>query len=115
MRLFEVAGSQFEDDLAEILRVLQGRANSKHTQSVIPWSAINNMMRAHGYANVNQDMVNKIKVKIDKDGSLIQNVNETGIVLKTDVASPDDEKPIGGVPEPKSVSQMAHNAVSKGL
>ena len=113
MRLFEVAGNQFEDDLAEILRVLQGRANSKHTQSDIPWSAIDNMMRAHGYVNVNQAMIEKIKDKIDKTGDLIQNVDEKGITLKTDVASPDEEKPIGGVPDPKSVDQMAHSVVAK--
>lgn len=111
MRLFEVAGNQFEDDLAEILRVMQGRANTKRTTSIIPWSAINNMMAAHGYANVNQDMMVKIKDKIDKDGELIQNINPQGIVLKTKVGAPDKDAPIGK-PEGKSVDQMAHNAVS---
>ena len=115
MRLFEVVGNQFQDDLAEILRVLQGRANTKHTQAVLSWSAINNMMRAHGYAEINQDIVNKIKDQIDKSGDLIQNVDETGIVLKTDIASPDKEKPVGGMPQPKSVDQMAHHAVKKDL
>lgn len=115
MRLFEVAGNQFQDDLAEILRVMQGRANSAQTQSVIPWSAVNNMLAAHGYANINQQMLDKVKDKIDPKGELIQNSNEQGIVLKTDVASPDEETPIGGKPQGKSVDQMAHNAVSKGL
>ena len=115
MRLFEVAGNQFQDDLAEILRVMQGRANSAQTQSVIPWSAVNNMLSAHGYANINQDMLDKVKDKIDPNGELIQSSNEQGIVLKTDVASPDEETPISGKPQAKSVDQMAHNAVSKGL
>ena len=112
MRLFEVAGNQFEDDLAEILRVMQGRADSKRTASTVPWSAVNNMMSAHGYANVNQDMMVKIKDKIDKDGQLIQNITPQGIVLKTKVSAPEEPKPLGGDSTPKSVDQMAHNAVS---
>ena len=112
MRLFEVAGNQFENDLAEILRVMQGRADSKRTTSTVPWSAVNNMMSAHGYANVDQDMMVKIKDKIDKDGQLIQNISPQGIVLKTKVSTPEEPKPIGGQSSPKSVDQMAHNAVS---
>jgi len=112
MRLFEVAGNRFEDDLAEILRVMQGRANMKRTTSTVPWSAVNNMMSAHGYANVNQDMMVKIKDKIDKSGELIQNITPQGIVLKTKVSTPEEPKPIGGDATPKSVDQMAHNAVS---
>ena len=72
-------------------------------------------MSAHGYANVNQDMMVKIKDKIDKSGDLIQNITPQGIVLKTKVSAPEEPKPIGGDSTPKSVDQMAHNAVSKGL
>jgi len=115
MRLFEVAGNQFEDDLTEILRVMQGRANSKRTTSVVLWPAINNMLRSKGYGDINQDMMDKIKDKVDPKEELIQNVDEHGITLKTKVASPEEPKPIGGVPQPKSVNQMAHNVVSKGL
>lgn len=115
MRLFEVAGNQFQDDLANVLKVLQGRANAERTSSVIPWSAINNMMAAQGYAQLNLDMLVKVKDKIDPNGELIQDVSDKGIVLKTNVATPEEPKPVGGMPEPKSVDQMAHNAVSKGL
>lgn len=115
MRLFEVAGSQFQDDLVNVLKVMQGRANAKNTTSVIPWSAINNMMRAQGYAEVTYDMFDKIKDKIDLNGDLIQNYDENSVTLKTDVATPEEPKPVGGTPEPKSVDQMAHNAVSKDL
>ena len=112
MRLFEVAGNQFQDDLSNILKVMQGRANSAHTTSVIPWSAVNNMLAAQGYANINNQMLDKIKDKIDPNGDLIQNYDDKGITLKTDMSAPDDETPVGGMPEPKSVDQMAHNAVS---
>jgi hypothetical protein len=115
MRLFEVAGNQFQDDLANILRVMQGRANSAQTQSVIPWSAVNNMLSAKGYANINQQMLDKVKDKIDPKGELIQNSNEQGIILKTDVASPDDETPIGGKTQTKSIDQMASNAAKDSL
>jgi hypothetical protein len=115
MRLYEVAGNQFQDDLAEILRVLQGRANSQKTTSVIPWSAINNMMSTKGYADVNQDMVVKIKDNIDKDGQLIQNITPNGIVLKTKVSTPDEPTPVGGQSAPKSVDQMARSAAKDSL
>ena len=115
MRLFEVAGNQFQDDLVNVLKVMQGRANSQQTTSVIPWAAVNNMMRAQGYADINQAMLDKIKDQIDPNDDLIQNYDENGITLKTDVGAPEEPAPIGGVPEPKSVDQMAHNAVSKGL
>ncbi len=115
MRLFEVAGNQFQDDLAEILRVLQGRADTKQTSSIVPWPAINNMLKSKGYANVDDTMLAKVKDKIDKDGDLIQNVTPQGIVLKTKVGAPEEPKPVGGMPEPKSVDQMARNVVSKEL
>ena len=113
MRLFEVAGNQFQDDLAEILRVMQGRANSAQTQSVIPWAAVNNMLAAQGYANINQQMLDKVKDKIDPKGELIQNFDANGITLKTEVGSP-EEPAVGGADSTagKSVDQMAHNAVS---
>ena len=113
MRLFEVAGSQFQDDLANVLKVMQGRANTKQTTSVVSWPAINNMMKAHGYSELNQDMMVKIKDQIDAKGELIQNIGPEGIVLKTEVSTPEEpavssKDSTGG----KSVDQMAHNAVS---
>ena len=119
MRLYEVAGNQFQDDLAEILHIFQGRANNPGngqpaTHSTISWPAINNMLSSKGYANINQAMMDKVKDKIDPNGELIKDVNEQGIVLATDMDSPDDETPVAGQPAPKSVDQMAHNAVSQG-
>lgn len=115
MRLFEVASNQFQDDLANLLKVMQGRANAKHTKSIISWPAINNMMNAQGYANINFDMLSKIKDQIDPNGELIQDVTDKGITLKTIVSAPEEPTPVGGISEPKSVDQMAHNVVSKGL
>ena len=115
MRLFEFAHGKFQDDLRNILKVLQGRADEKKTTSEVPWLAINNMLKGYGYAEVNSDMLDKIKDSIDKDDNLIQAVTPNGVVLKTNIPSSKQEKPLGGVAEPKSVDQMAHNVVSKGL
>lgn len=115
MRLFEVAGNQFQDDLANVLKVMQGRANSKNTTSMIPWQAINNMLAAQGYANINHKMIDKIKDKIDPKDELIQNYDDKGITLKTNVASPEEPKPVGGQSAPKSIDQMARNAAKDSL
>jgi hypothetical protein len=115
MRLFEFAHGKFQDDLREILSVLQGRADDERTTSVVPFSAINNMLKSYGYAEVNQAMMDKIKDQVDKDGSLIQSVTDTGVVLNTQVASPEEPQPIGGNADPKSIDQMAHNAAKKDL
>lgn len=115
MRLFEVAGNQFQDDLVNVLKVMQGHADAKRTQSVVSWPALNNMLSADGYSGINAEMIEKIRDQIDPSEELIQDINEKGIVLKTKISTPEEPKPIGGIPEPKSVDQMAHNVVAKGL
>jgi hypothetical protein len=115
MRLFEVAGNKFQDDLANALKVLQGRADTQKTQSVVPWLAVNNMLSNLGYGSIDDKLLAKVKDKIDPKGELIQDVTPAGIVLKTKLETPGSETPIGGDSSPKSVNQMAHNAVSKDL
>jgi len=114
MRLFELAGHQFQDDLANVLKVMQGRANDQHTTSVVSWPAINQMMKGQGWSDITQDMLIKIKDQIDPNQELIQNVTDQGIVLKTDVASPDTTAAMD-MPAGKSIDQMAHNAATKDL
>lgn len=113
MRLFEVAGNQFQDDLANVLKVMQGRADNKQTTSKVLWSDINN--RLQGYGEVNQAMMDKVKDTIDPDGNLIQDIAPDGIILKTQVASP--EQPTGMQPANagKSVDSMAHSAAQDTL
>jgi hypothetical protein len=114
MRLFEVAGNQFQDDLANILKVLQGRANTKQAPSTVSWTVLNGMLSSQGYGEVNQDIVTKIKDKIGDD--VIQDVTPEGIVLKTDVGTPEQDPSVSSNPRSgKSIDQMAHNVVSKGL
>jgi hypothetical protein len=115
MRLYEVSGNQFQDDLANLLRVMQGNSNSNHTTSVVSWPAINNMMSAQGYAEINKDMLEKIKDQVDPDEELIQDITDQGITLKTDLSTPDEPENVPGQPGARSVDQMAHHAVSKGF
>lgn len=113
MKLFEVAGNQFQDDLANVLKVMQGQADSKQTTSLVTWADINN--RLQGYGEITQDIMAKIKDKIDKDGALIQDIVPEGIVLKTKVENPEApnamDVPTGG----KSVDSMAHSAAQDSL
>ena len=116
MRLFEVAGNQFQDDLANVLKVMQGRADSKNTTSLIPWQAINNMLASQGYANISYDIMDKIKDRIDPNEELIQNYDEKGITLKTKVATPEEpEVSSKDSTAGKSIDQMASNAASASL
>ena len=113
MRLFEVAGNQFQDDLANVLRVMQGQADNKQTTSKVLWADINN--RLPGYGEVNQDMMAKVKSQIDPDSALIQDIVPDGIILKTKVENPEQADamavPTGG----KSVDSMAHSAAQDSL
>ena len=113
MKLFEVAGNQFQDDLANVLKVMQGRADSQQTTSKVLWADINN--RLPGYGEVNQDMMTKVKDQIDPSGSLIQDIVPDGIILKTKVENPEQadamDVPTGG----KSIDAMAHSAAQDSL
>jgi len=111
MRLFEIAGSGFTDDLANLLKVMQGRSNTMRTQSVITWSAINNLIRQQGYGDIDQDMLTKIRDQIDPSDELIQDITDRGIILKTK-NSEEEPAPEQGPPA-KTVDQMAHNVVKR--
>ena len=113
MRLFEVAGNQFQDDLANVLKVMQGQANNKKTTSVVLWADINN--RLNGYGQVNQDMMDKVKDQVDPEGNLIQAVTPEGIVLKTIIASPEQPEQIAQTGAAPSVDSMAHSAAQDSL
>lgn len=115
MRLYEVAGNQFQDDLANMLRNMQGRANDSRTTSVVSWPAINNLMLSFGYGNISKDMVDKIQSQVDPTGDLIQDISDQGIVLKTDISSPDTTQSPSTDAGTKSVDKMAHNAAKREL
>lgn len=111
MRLFEVEDS-FANDLTTLLRDIRGRSDSKNTTSVVPWPAVNNLLKNIGHGNIDSaTLANLVKVNPALN-SVIKTFDDTGIVLKTKEESPEDSIDI---PDGKSVDQMAHNAVKKHL
>lgn len=115
MRLFEIAGTRFTDDLANLLKVMQGRADSKQTTSVITWPALNHMLISYGHGEVTQDMLTKIKDQVDPGGALIQDITDNGIVLKTQISTPEEPADPAANASARSVDQMASRAASKEL
>lgn len=115
MRLYEVAGNQFQDDLATVLKNMQGRANDLRTTSIISWPAINNYMLSFGYGEISKDMIDKVKSFVDPTSDLIQDVTDQGIVLKTDISTPEQTPASSNTVNSKSVDKMAHNAATKEL
>lgn len=115
MRLFEIAGTKFTDDLANLLQVMQGRANSQQTQSLITWPALDHLLMTYGHGGVNKEIMDKVKDQIDPSGELIQDITDKGIVLKTDEATPSAVTDAGYNPKHKSVDRMASNAARNSL
>jgi len=115
MRLYEVAGNQFQDDLANVLKNMQGRANDSRTTSVVSWPALNNLMVSFGYGDISKDMLDKVKSQVDPTGDLIQDITDQGVILKTDMSTPDQTQTPDNMSNSKSVDKMAHNAATKEL
>lgn len=115
MRLFEIAGTKFTDDLANLLKVMQGRADSKQTTSVLAWPALNHMLLSYGHGEVNADMLTKIKDQVDPSGVLIQDINDKGVALKTQMSTPEEPTAPATQTSARSVDQMASRAASKEL
>jgi hypothetical protein len=112
MRLFELSGSRFQDDFINVLKVMQGRADSKNTQSIVTWPALTHMMIPLGYGEINQQIIDKIRDRIDPNNELIHDINDNGIVLKTAEMPPENTDSMDIPTSAKTVDQMAHNVVS---
>lgn len=115
MRLFEIAGTKFTDDLANLLKVMQGRADSKQTTSVISWPALNHMLLSYGHGEVNADMLTKVKDQVDPSDTLIQDITDNGVVLKTQMSTPEEPAAPEAQASARSVDQMASRAASREL
>ena len=116
MRLFEVdsnARSEFQQDLVTLLRDMQGQADSKRTTSLVTWADINN--RLHGFSNIDQGLMDKIKTQIDPNDTLIQNITPEGIVLKTKVASPEQDAQMDASKGAPSIDAMASAEAKRSL
>jgi hypothetical protein len=58
-------------------------------------------------------MLTKIRDQLDPSDSLIQDITDAGIVLKTKMGSLAEPKATPGMPSSKTVDQMAHNTTSR--
>lgn len=114
MRLFEIAGTKFTDDLANLLQVMQGRADSQQTQSLVTWPAIEHLLMTYGHGGVSKEILEKVRDQVDPSGQLIQDITDKGIVLKTAEASP-EVTDTEYTPNHKSVDRMASNAARNSL
>lgn len=114
MRLFEIAGTKFTDDLANLLKVMQGRANSQLTQSLVTWPAIDHLLMTYGHGGISKEILEKVRDQVDPSGELIQDITDKGVVLKTEEASPTSVA-TGYNPRHKSVDRMASNAARNSL
>lgn len=115
MRLYEFAGTKFTDDLANLLKVMQGNANSKQARSTVTWPALNHLLMTYGHGEVNKDMLEKVKSQVDPGGLLIQDITDSGVVLKTEVATPEPATMPSSKPAPRSIDQMASRAAAQAL
>jgi hypothetical protein len=115
MRLFEIAGTKFTDDLANLLQVMQGRANSQQTQSFVTWPAIEHLLMTYGHGGVSKEILDKVRDQVDPAGELIQDITDKGIVLKTAEPTPTAATDAEYSPKHKSVDRMASNAAKNSL
>lgn len=116
MRLFELSDTGHLDN---ILRVLQGQANSKGNTLSISFDALKNMANADDYAISTPDALIQWKNKFDKSGKIIKAIepDKTGkyivyINTTNQAAVPDEVKT---EPNSPSIDQMASSAANKAL
>lgn len=108
MRLFEVE-DRFTDDLVTVLRNLVGRSNEKRTASKISYPAISSLLSNLGYGSITYEEFRKAYESSEELKQVIQNYNEEGITLKTDIMSASDKEETGR-PTGPDVSSMASSA-----
>lgn len=113
MRLFEVT-DHFIDDLTTELRNMRRGSDHEHTTQTLAWPAFNNIVTGIGYGSLDAASLGKLVQANPALSSVIKTFDDKTIVLKT-AAEEEQEKAPVDVPDGKSVDQMAHNAVSKGL
>lgn len=108
MRLFEVE-DRFASDLEMVLRNLMGRANKKGSPLEFSYAGLSNLMKNLGYGAIDYNAFDKIYQSNPSVQAIIQNYNEDGIIVATDIQDPDDQEQIER-PEGPSVDQMASSA-----
>ena len=85
MRLFEVAGNELEQDLVLLFRNQIQRANAEGAPAQLSYQAITNLMKASGHGNFDYGVFKSLYDTSPEIQSIVQNFNEEGVVLNTDM------------------------------
>ena len=83
MRLFEVAGSELEQDLVLLFRNQIQRANSEGAPAELSYQAIGNLMKASGHGSFDYGTFKSIYDSSPELQAVVKNFNEDGVVLNT--------------------------------
>lgn len=83
MRLFEFSGSDLEQDLVLLFRNQIQRANADGSSAELSYNAITNLMKASGHGAFNYGTFKNIYDKAPDLQAVIQNFNQDGVVLNT--------------------------------
>ena len=85
MRLFELAGSELENDLVLLFRNQIQRANSEDAPAELSYPAITNLMKASGHGSFDYGVFKNMYDASPELQAIVQNFNEEGVVLNTDM------------------------------
>ena len=85
MRLFEVAGNELEQDLVLLFRNQIQRANAEGTPAELSYEAITNLMKASGHGSFDYGVFKSLYDASPEIQAVVQNFNEDGVVLNTDL------------------------------
>src|SRR6056300_44015 len=85
MRLFEVAGNELEQDLVLLFRNQIQRANAEGSPAELSYPAITNLMKASGHGNFDYGVFKSLYDISPEIQAIVQNFNEEGVVLNTDM------------------------------
>ena len=85
MRLFEVAGNELEQDLVLLFRNQIQRANAEGSPAELSYQAITNLMKASGHGSFDYGVFKSLYDTSLEIQAIVQNFNEEGVVLNTDM------------------------------
>jgi hypothetical protein len=115
MRLFEVE-DRFANDLEMVLRNLMGRSNEKKASLKLSYPALSNLLKNMGYGGIEYDTFQKVYDANPALQNIVRDFDENEIRVTTDIEDTEDDQEQGdGLPDSKSVDQMASAGAKAAL
>ena len=90
MRLFEVAGSELEQDLVLLFRNQIQRANSEGAPAELSYQAIGNLMKASGHGSFDYGIFKSVFDQSPDLQATVKNFDQDGVVLNTEIQKDTD-------------------------